>query len=640
MTAVTKQDGNFTGLSYAVEVSPGVVDGSVTWIPLEPNSYKTFGGDVKTKTRMPINASRQLKKGVVVDLNAAGGFQQDLTATNFQDAAQCFMYAALRKKSEVNVATVDGVGHAYQPTSGGDTYFAKDLLFAKSFTNALNNGLKVVAAGLPTASNILVTDTGVVNAAADVGIISRVGYEYGAGEVTVDISGAYPALKVTTVAATGTLTGNGTIVSNGDTVTIGGKVYTFQSALTNFDGNVKIAGTAALSLTNLFNAINGTGGVPGTDYALATVANTRVTATNPTGVTVVVTAKASGAVGNVITTTKVAVTLSWGSGTLTGGSGGRGFDSFGLIPGEFIYIGDDVTTKSFFHATDNGFARVRSITATTLTVDKTQFAMVTDDGTVNGAGGAGNTIRIYFGRVLKNEATQSLIIKRGVQIERTLGAPDDALPTQIQAEYLVRSLADNLKLDQKTADIVRLELDFLANTNELRTGAQGLKVGTRPALVDADAFNTTSDVHFTKMAVVTANNACPTPLFAFFTDLVIDIKNNLKQLKAVSVLGAFDSTPGFFQVQASVTAYFTDVASMQTVRNNSSVTVETHMVKFNKGVSIDLPLVVLSKALADVKLNEPIYIPLAADAATAKLIDPNLDYTMLWVFWDYLPNVA
>lgn len=515
MALVNKQDSNSTGLRYAVEVSPGVVDGSAVWLPLEPNSYKNFGGDVKTKARMPISDTRQLKKGVVVDLDAGGGFIQDLTADNFQDPAQCFMYAALRKKDELATATVDGTGNQYEPGSGGAGYVAGDLLFAKKFSDDHNNGLKVVS-GTPDATHIPVTDTGLVDGATQTGIISRVGYQFPAGLLTVDISGSFPALVST----------------------------------------------------------------------------------------------------------------------------GRATNSFGLIPGEFIYIGDDASTKSFFRTVNNGFARIRSITSTHIFLDKTQNTMLADDGTVNGAGGAGNTIRIYFGRVLKNESDPTLIIKRGVQVERTLGAPDDSQPTQIQAEYLVRSLADNLKLDAKTADIIRLELDFTSNTNELRTGAQGVKAGSRPTIADTDAFNSTSDVSFTKMAVVTVGNASPAPLFGFFTDFTMEIKNNLKQNKAVSVLGAFDSTPGFFQVTSSVTAYFTDVAAIQAVRDNKTITLETHFVKFNKGVTLDLPCLVMSKALADVKLNEAIMIPLGADAAAGTAVDAALNHTLLWVFWDYLPTVA
>lgn len=632
MTLVKKQDSNFTNLAYAVETAPAVVDGSVTWFPLEPNSYTGFGGEVVTKARMPINSSRQMKKGVVVDLNAGAGFVQDLTADNFQDVAQCFMYAALRTKSEVTVATVDGTGNAYQPASGGDSYYAGDLLFAKKFADTLNDGLKVVT-GVPTAADVPVTDTGLVAASGDAGVISRVGYQFGSGELSVDASSGYPKLTITApVAASGTLTATGN-PADADTVTIGGKVYTFQTALTNVDGHVLIGADDDASLTNLMHAINGVGGVAGTDYAAATVANAQVTATHPTGTTLVATAKAAGTVGNSITTTESSANLSWGASALAGGTGARGLDSFGIIPGEFVYVGDDAAGNSFATAANNGFARVRAVSASAITLDKTQGTMVTDAGT-------GKTLRLYFGRVLKNESDASKIIKRGVQIERSMGAPDDALPAQIQAEYLVRALADELKIDMKTADIITMGMTFMANTNELRTGAEGLKPGARPALVDADAFNSTSDVAFTKLAIVTANNAAPTPLFGYFTDLTVDVKNNLKQNKAVSVLGAFDTTPGFFQVAASVTAYFTDVAGIQAVKDNDSVTLETHLVKFNKGVSIDLPLVVLGKATADVKLNEPVMLPLSSDAATAKIIDPNLDYTMLWVFWDYLPTVA
>lgn len=115
----------------------------------------------------------------------------------------------------------------------------------------------------------------------------------------------------------GTLTGDGTNVSNSDTVTIGTKVYTFQTSLTNVDGNVLIAGTAAGTLTNLFHAINASGGTIGTDYALATTAHPTVTATNPSGTTVVVTAKTVGQ-GTLIPTTETSSHLSWGATTLTG----------------------------------------------------------------------------------------------------------------------------------------------------------------------------------------------------------------------------------------------------------------------------------------------------------------------------------
>lgn len=639
MTAVNKQDSNFTELRFAEEDTPGHVPVDAIWYPLEPNSYKNFGGDVKLKARMPINASRQQKKGVVVDLNAAGGWQQDLTQTNFQRLAQYFFFARPRTKSELTVPNVDGSANAYSPSLGGDAYYAGDLVLAKNYSQTPNNGLKV-ATGAPSATSVPVTDTGLLTeAGATTGTISRVGFQFGAGEVTISMADTLPKLVVSNTAATSVLTTTGNFL-DGETVSVGGRTYTIQASLTNVDGHVKLGASAALSLANLKNAINGSGGVSGTDYAALTTPNPQVTAVND-ATTLTVTAVVGGAVGNGILTAETATNASWGTNTahLTGGTGGRALNSFGLIPGEYLFLGDDDVTHHFFHAACNGFARMRSITATEIHFDKTQSTMVADDGTSTGSAGAGQTIRIFFGRVLKNEADPTLIVKKSVQLERTLGQPDDSSTNQ-QAEYLIRSIADAMKLDCKTADIIRMELDFLSNTNELRTAAQGLKTGTRPSLPDSDAFNSSSDVAFTKMAVITAGNASPLPLFSFFSDLTVDLKNNIKQNKAVSVLGAFDSTAGFFQVAASVIGYFVDVAEMQAVRDNLSITLESHFVKFNAGITIDLPLVTLSKALADVKLNEPIMIPLAIDAATAKIIDPTLDYTMMMIFWDYLPTLA
>lgn len=127
---------------------------------------------------------------------------------------------------------------------------------------------------------------------------------------------------LTEVFAAGTLTNDATNVTDLDTVTIAGKVYTFQSSLTNVDGNVKIGASAAASMTNLFHAINATGGTVGTDYATLTTAHPTVVATNPTGTTVVVTAKTSGVAGNLLATVEASTHLVWGAATLVGGVDG------------------------------------------------------------------------------------------------------------------------------------------------------------------------------------------------------------------------------------------------------------------------------------------------------------------------------
>lgn len=138
---------------------------------------------------------------------------------------------------------------------------------------------------------------------------------------TVTIGGVVYTFKsaLTEAKAVGTLTNDGVNVTDGDTVTIGSKVYTLQSSLTNVDGHVKIGASNTATMTNLFHAINASGGTVGTDYATLMTANTQVVATNPSGTTVVVTSKVVGTASNAIATTEASTHLAWGAATLAGG---------------------------------------------------------------------------------------------------------------------------------------------------------------------------------------------------------------------------------------------------------------------------------------------------------------------------------
>lgn len=130
----------------------------------------------------------------------------------------------------------------------------------------------------------------------------------------VDHAGAQTA-----VAATDTVTSNNTNVSDADTVTVNGKAYTFKTALTPAEGEILIGASADASLTNLANAINNSGGTPGTDYQVAAVHPT-VSAAAVASHATVLSAKTAGAAGNALTLAKSAATLSLTGATFSGGS--------------------------------------------------------------------------------------------------------------------------------------------------------------------------------------------------------------------------------------------------------------------------------------------------------------------------------
>jgi hypothetical protein len=518
MALLSKIDSNVTGLRMAEEISLGVISGSPVWNPIDPNSYPDFGGSITTVARDPINPSRQRKKGTTTDLDATGGFIQDLTQTNLADLMQGVMFADLRRKAEFGVVTGDFTSisttdDSYNAAAGLDVFRAGDLIFGAGFGNSANNGLKNVVSAV--AGKVVVTQNLVNESpAAGVGSIAQVGFQFGTGEV--------------------------------DIVAPGGGVLP----------------------------------------------------------------------------------------RLTRVSGTKDFTQFGLVPGETIFVGGDAAGAKFTGVTNNGFCRVRSVGAAFIEFDKTSSIMVSEVGT-------GKTIQVFFGTLLKNESDPALIKRRSYHMERSLGAPETTTPTVFQYEYVIGAVANEWSLSIPTADKVTVEFGYIGITNVQRTIAEGpLAVGTRPTLVDSDAFNTSSDISRSKLAQVVSGDACPSPLFNYLQELTLTISNNVTPNKAVGVLGAFEMTTGTFEVGATATGYFSTVDAIKSVRNNVDCTLEVHLVKANAGISIDYPLISLGDARAQVEKDAPISIPLEILAASASKISPTLDHTMSMVFFNYLPSAA
>jgi hypothetical protein len=312
-------------------------------------------------------------------------------------------------------------------------------------------------------------------------------------------------------------------------------------------------------------------------------------------------------------------------------AGAVDFTTFGLIPGEWIFVGGDASAAQFVNDENNGFKRIYSIEADTLTFDKSVAPMVAEDGTDVG-------ITLYFGKVLKNESDPSLIKRRTYQLERTLGSLDGLQPPQ--SEYLLGSVANELSLNLATADKVTVDLSFVSMDFEQRTQAQGIKTGTRDPLVAGDAFNTSSDFKRVKLSSVSSLDAVPTPLFTFMQEGTLTINNGITPNKGIGVMGAFDTSAGDFVVSGTLTAYFSDITSVQAVRNNTDITLDVIMVKNGHAMVFDLPLVTLGDGRVNVTKDEPITLPLSFDAASASRHGDGFDYTAMWVFFDGLPALA
>lgn len=503
--AVNKIDSNVTGLRFAEEECLKQLPASPVFYPLDPNSYSDFGGQTTTKARNPINASRQQKKGVVVDLEASGGINQDVTQTNLIRLMQGFIFADAREKPDtqpingtgITIDSVDGTTKEYDLSANISAIVADSLLFASGFGVETNNGLKHVVSNT---SGVIVVDS-----AAD--------------------EAAPPA-----------------------------------SARLQVVGRQGAAADLAITYT----------------------------------------------VGTFPRLTSVALD----------------FTTLGLIAGEWLYIGGDATTNKF--ANNGGFARISAISAHYLELDKTSWTPVAEAGT-------GKSIQLFFGVVIRNEQDPSLIVRRSYDLERTLGNDADG----VMSEHLIGSICNELTLNYKQGDIITADMTFMACDASQRTGTQGLVAGTRPDLVESDAYNSVSDLARVNLSTVSKTDSAPSPLFAFATDATIVINNNASMDKALGTLGAFDISVGTFAVSGSVTAYFADVAGTQAVRNNADITMDFIMVKNNAGTLFDIPLLTLGNGRLNVEQDKSIMLPLDTTAAQGKFGN-----TLIFQSFAYLPSSA
>ncbi len=135
------------------------------------------------------------------------------------------------------------------------------------------------------------------------------------------------------VAATGILT-FGANPLNTEIVTIDSKVYTFQTSLTDVDGNILIGAAATDSLDNLIAAINLDAGA-GSLYATSMTLHPTVSGAAGAGDTMDATAKTRGTAGNSIVSTTDVTSGSWGAGSLAGG-----------IAGDTVTVGSQVYTMN------------------------------------------------------------------------------------------------------------------------------------------------------------------------------------------------------------------------------------------------------------------------------------------------------
>jgi len=333
-------------------------------------------------------------------------------------------------------------------------------------------------------------------------------------------------------------------------------------------------------------------------------------------------------VGFQFTAGDVSIDVVGGKAVLT--SAAVDMNDFGLIPGQWVFLGDSSDTAYRFAGVEPFYARVYSISddGSEVRFDKTTMAVVTD-------AGAGQTVRIFFGPCIRNEEDPDLIKRFSSVIERTLGRDDDG----VQSEYLTGAVANELTWNSPQAGLVNLDMSYIGQKANTRTGAEGplsaRADNTRLTALGEDAFNTSSNIYRLRLAVIDPNTLNPNPLFARVTEWSATFNNNVSSAKAQGVLGGFDTITGNFDVDMECSAYFTTVEAIHGVKCNWDVTFDAIYAKQNAGVYMDIPLLSLGGGRLEIEQDAAIMLPLENAAA-----ESEFGHTALIGWFAYLPDVA
>jgi hypothetical protein len=311
-----------------------------------------------------------------------------------------------------------------------------------------------------------------------------------------------------------------------------------------------------------------------------------------------------------------------------------------LIPGEFIYVGGDTAGDRFSGAgvaTNRGFARVKSVAAHAIILDKTEATFTADATT--------DAVQVFFANQLLKDESGALVLPRTLTVEEDMGFLDVAGSTDRQALYILGCMPETLTITVPTSNKITVDMAFTAMDSENWGGTGSLKpAASRSALVAEEAFNTTSGIPRIKLAVFSATATAPVPLWAYVTDLALSVKNNSSLDRALGVLGAFDGQAGSFDVSGSLTAYLCDIHAVDAIRNSDDVTLDLHLVQtvggVQQGISIDLPLLQLAGGKVGVAKDKAVMLAIKHDCVSGATIDANQSHTIAMFFWDYLPALA
>lgn len=299
------------------------------------------------------------------------------------------------------------------------------------------------------------------------------------------------------------------------------------------------------------------------------------------------------------------------------------FTSLPLHPGMFIHIGSDDAANKFSTAADYGFARIVSIAAHEIVLDRRGQAYSADTGT-------GKQVDILYGRFLRNVPVGDAdFLERSFMFEAAypgLGDADETEYEYARGNYC-NTLAFGIPLTNKsTMTYAFVGLDTDVPTTSRKAGADNAATPIQSA-----AFNTSADI--ARLIIMDVDEV---GLTSDFKSLTVNLNNNVTPEKVIGRLGARYMNYGNFEVSMDATLLFTSGAVVEAIRNNTQLGMDFVLRNDDGALVIDVPSLTLGGGGKEFPVNESVTINTTVQAYA----DDVLGYSLGMSLFPYTPALA
>ena len=322
----------------------------------------------------------------------------------------------------------------------------------------------------------------------------------------------------------------------------------------------------------------------------------------------------------------LALAVSSTVGTLTSGNGTPAnavdFTTLGLTVGQRIHVGGLLTANRFGATAGGsndsfGSARVTSIAAATLLLDKLDSALLASDGTDTGSSGTEVRVDLLFGRFIRNVVVDDdAYLERNYQFEMEF--PNLGTAGASNYWYSIGNRANQMQLNNPLTDKATINFGFVGLSSDDITATRKTNADSALDPSKTEAFNTASD--FFRLGILDVDES---GLTSDFKDMVATFNNSASGEKVLGTLGNAFINNGNFEVDIETTALFTNPDVVTRITSNTTVTAGWVQRNGDGAFAVDIPSATLETGGVEFPVNESVRIGLTLLA----FVDATLGYS-------------